>query len=60
MKRRLLAATVAALFIFGATSENLIVTSALAGKYAYLRVGMVQAGYERTWVSSNVIKLSAR
>ena len=46
--------------IRGATSENLIVTSALAGKYAYLRVGMVQAGYERAWVSSNVIKLSAR
>jgi len=46
--------------IRGATSANLIVTSALAGKYAYLRVGMVQAGYERAWASSNVIKLSAR
>jgi serine protease len=46
--------------ISGATSVNLKVTSKIAGKYAFLRVFMYQAGYERARTDSNVIKLSAK
>ena len=46
--------------ISGATSVNLTVTSRIAGKYAFLRVFMYQAGYERARTDSNVIKLSAK
>ena len=46
--------------INGATSTNLTVTSNIAGKYAFLRVFMYQAGYERARTDSNVIKLSAK
>ena len=46
--------------ISGATSVNLTVTSKIAGKYAFLRVFMYQAGYERARTDSNVIKLSAK
>jgi len=43
--------------ISGATSVNLKVTSKIAGKYAFLRVFMYQAGYERARTDSNAIKL---
>lgn len=46
--------------ISGATSVNLTVTNAIASKYAFLRVFMYQAGYERARTDSNVIKLSAK
>ncbi|MCX5978918.1 MAG: S8 family peptidase [Chloroflexi bacterium] len=46
--------------IKGATSTKLTVTSKIAGKYAFLRVFMYQAGYERARTDSNVIKLSAK
>jgi hypothetical protein len=46
--------------ISGATSVNLTVTSKIAGTYAFLRVFMYQAGYERARTDSNVIKLSAK
>jgi serine protease len=46
--------------ISGATSLNLSVTSKIAGTYAFLRVFMYQAGYERARTDSNVIKLSAK
>ena len=43
--------------ISGATSVNLTVTNTVAGKYAFLRVFMYQAGYERARTDSNAIKL---
>lgn len=46
--------------IKGATSTKLTVTSNIAGKYAFLRVFMYQAGYERARTDSNSIKLSAK
>ena len=46
--------------IKGATSTKLTVTSKTAGKYAFLRVFMYQAGYERARTDSNAIKLSAQ
>jgi hypothetical protein len=46
--------------ISGATSVNLKVTSNIAGKYAFLRVFMYQAGYERARTDSNAIKISAK
>jgi hypothetical protein len=46
--------------IKGANSTKLTVTSNIAGKYAFLRVFMYQAGYERARTDSNVIKLSAK
>uniref|UniRef100_UPI00404B0C71 hypothetical protein n=2 Tax=Candidatus Limnocylindrus sp. TaxID=2802978 RepID=UPI00404B0C71 len=46
--------------ISGATSQNLSITSRVAGKYAFLRVFMYQAGYERARTDSNVIRLSAK
>ena len=46
--------------ISGATSVNLTVTNTVAGKYAFLRVFMYQAGYERARTDSNSIKLSAK
>jgi len=46
--------------IKGATSTILPVTSKIAGKYAFLRVFMYQAGYERARTDSNVIKISAK
>ena len=46
--------------IKGATSVNLTVTSKIAGKYAFLRVFMYQAGYERSRIDSNAIKISAK
>jgi serine protease len=46
--------------ISGATSVNLTVTNAIAGKYAFLRVFMYQAGYERARTDSNSIQLSAK
>ena len=46
--------------IKGATSSKLTVTSKIVGKYAFLRVFMYQAGYERARTDSNVIKLSAK
>jgi hypothetical protein len=46
--------------IRGATSINLTVASALAGKYAFLRVFMYQYGSEYARRDSNVIKLSAK
>ena len=46
--------------IGGATSSSLTVTSALAGRFAFVRVFMYQAGQERARTDSNVIKLSAR
>jgi hypothetical protein len=46
--------------ISGATSVNLTVTSNIAGKYAFLRVFMYQAGYERARTDSNAIKISAK
>lgn len=46
--------------ISGATSLNLSVTSAVAGKYAFLRVYMYQAGFEYARTDSNVIKISAK
>ena len=46
--------------ISGATSLNLVVTSTIVGKYAFLRVFMYQYGTERARTDSNVIKLSAR
>jgi serine protease len=46
--------------IKGANLTNLAVTSNIAGKYAFLRVFMYQAGYERARTDSNVIKLSAK
>jgi len=46
--------------IRGATSINLTVTSALAGKHAFLRVFMYQFGSEYARRDSNVIKLSAK
>jgi hypothetical protein len=41
--------------IKGATSTKLTVTSNIAGKYAFLRVFMYQAGYERARTDSNSI-----
>jgi serine protease len=46
--------------IKGATSTKLTVTSNIAGKYAFLRVFMYQAGYERARTDSNAIKISAK
>ena len=46
--------------IKGATSTKLAVSSKIAGKYAFLRVFMYQAGYERARTDSNLIKLSAK
>lgn len=46
--------------ISGATSQNLSITSRVAGKYAFLRVFMYQAGYERARTDSNVIRLSVK
>jgi serine protease len=46
--------------ISGATSVNLTVTSKIAGKYAFLRVFMYQAGYERARTDSNVIRLYSK
>ena len=46
--------------ISGATSLNLSVTSKIAGRYAFLRVTMVQYGSERARTDSNVIRLSAK
>jgi hypothetical protein len=46
--------------ISGATSVNLTVTNSIAGKYAFLRVFMYQAGYERARTDSNAIKISAK
>ena len=46
--------------IKGATSTKLAVSSTIAGKYAFLRVFMYQAGYERARTDSNLIKLSAK
>ena len=46
--------------ISGATSVNLLVTSKIVGKYAFLRVYMYQYGSERARRDSNVIKLSAK
>jgi hypothetical protein len=46
--------------ISGATSVNLTVTNTIAGKYAFLRVFMYQAGYERARTDSNAIKISAK
>jgi hypothetical protein len=46
--------------IKGATSSKITVTSNIAGKYAFLRVFMYQAGYERARTDSNSIKLSAK
>jgi hypothetical protein len=46
--------------IKGANSTKLTVTSNIAGKYAFLRVFMYQAGYERARTDSNSIKLSAK
>ena len=46
--------------ISGATSVSLTVTSTIAGKYAFLRVFMYQAGYERARTDSNSIQLSAK
>jgi len=46
--------------ITGATSTKFTVTNTTAGKYAFLRVFMYQAGYERARTDSNVIKFSAK
>jgi len=46
--------------ISGATSVNLTVTNAIASKYAFLRVFMYQAGYERARTDSNSVQLSAK
>jgi len=46
--------------IISATSLKLTVTSNIVGKYAFLRVFMYQAGYERARTDSNVIKLSEK
>lgn len=46
--------------IKGATSTKLTVTSKIAGNYAFLRVFMYQAGYERVRTDSNSLQLSAK
>ena len=46
--------------IAGETSSSLTVTSDNAGRFAFLRVFMYQAGFERSRTDSNVIKLSAK
>ena len=46
--------------IRGATATNLTVTSALAGKYAFLRVFLYQAGAERVRTDTNVLRLAAK
>jgi hypothetical protein len=46
--------------IKGATSVKLSVTNKIVGKYAFLRVFMYQAGYERARTDSNSINIYSK
>jgi serine protease len=46
--------------INGATSAKLSVTNEIVGKYAFLRVFMYQAGYERARTDSNLINIYSK
>jgi hypothetical protein len=46
--------------IKGATSAKLSVTKKIVGKYAFLRVFMYQAGYERARTDSNFINIYSK